>query len=118
MINTEIIKPAIKILDLLIKDKRSLELEVNVNTFDNCREQGYLLDNYDVNVNVKTIAFSRNRSSDDYVVYHSTEKYCNGTFGYTDEFWKNARYFDFDKEKEVVDYIFNLLKANNLEESK
>lgn len=99
-----------KLLNMVINDNRSSEIDGYVGMFENCREQGYriLWWSHDNVGETHTIAFSENRNSDDIVVYHS-EDYEEYAFGYSDKFWDSAKYFRYDDYEGAVDYIYSIM---------
>lgn len=116
MISKTKIAYAENILNLMLNDFRATQVEASVEMFENCREQGYRICNYDYNKNdVRTIAFSENRNSDSIVVYHSKnhEEYA---FGYSDDFWSSRKFFDYNNFEGAVDYIFELMGISKISE--
>jgi hypothetical protein len=78
-------------------------------TFDNCREQGYVLKVSPLGQPVTlNIAFSEHRSSDDIVVYvyHNTRHPSN--LPATDEDWKNVRLFRYDELTAAAGFILTV----------
>lgn len=92
------------ILNILINDSRFNELGGYIELFENCREQGYkvVLNKNHVYL---TICFSLNRNSDNIVVYFSNRY--EGS-NYSNDFWNNSKYFNYDEYVAVVDYIYEL----------
>lgn len=102
------IEYAEKIKNMLMEDTRTKDVEASFEVFENCREQGFRICNYEDNPKVKTIAFSENRNSDEIVIYCSKE-HENSTFNYSKGFWDSAKYFKYDNFSGAVDYIIKLL---------
>lgn len=107
MITTCKISVAQTVLNLLLANEEIHQVEGHVEMFENCREQGYKLCFYDNKV--RTVAFSEHRSSDDIVVYTSTQHESGGVFGYSDEFWEGSKYFRYNEFHEAVSYIIGLI---------
>lgn len=99
-----------KIKNLLMNDLRLQDVTVRLEAFENCREQGYRICNYNWNdePRVQTIAFSEHRNRDSIVIYHSS-KHEEYAFGYSEEFWDNAKYFRCEDFSGAVDYIVELI---------
>lgn len=104
------IEYAEKIKNMLMEDQRTKDIEASFEMFENCREQGYRICNYNIadKPKIQTIAFSEHRNGDSIVVYASSrhEEY---TFGYSDEFWENAKYFKYDDFDGAVEFIIEML---------
>ena len=96
------------ILNILINDSRFTELDGNIDLFENCREQGYKLVLYK-NKATLTICFSQNRNSDCIVIYFSNKYERNP---YSNDFWNNCKYFNYDQYHLAVDYIYEIANEN------
>lgn len=92
------------ILNILINDSRFTELDGYIELFENCREQGYKLVLYK-NIATLTICFSQDRNSDNIVVYFSNQYERNP---YSDIFWNNAKYFNYDQYHAAIYYIYEV----------
>jgi hypothetical protein len=108
---------ATKVLNLVRLPKLVKTSDVRVEVFDNCREQGYAIifsgfrirkdDKKGVNHDAY-IYFSRNRNSDDIVVYHDDER--GGIANMPSEVgWKNRILFRHNQTRLAVKHIENLL---------
>jgi len=104
------IEYAEKIKNMLMEDTRTQNIKSSFEMFENCREQGYRVCNYNDEAKIQTIAFSENRNSDEIVVYSSV-KHESSAFQYSDKFWSSSKYFRYDDFSGAVDYIIELLKA-------
>ncbi|AMO25942.1 hypothetical protein Thu_169 [Bacillus phage Thurquoise] len=113
MISTRKISVAQTVLNLVLASEEIHWVEGHVEMFENCREQGYKLCFYQGNV--RTIAFSEHRSSDDIVVYSSTQHESGGVFGYSDEFWECGKHFRYNEFHEAVKHIIGLIVDENKE---
>lgn len=108
-----------KVLNLLLADSRAALYEGSIGTFQNGREQGFKLNYYPTDEkgndtrDIWAISWAENRSSDDIVVYHGP----TASHGAYQKAYKNAKYFKWDEEPLVVEYIFNLLEENQAERS-
>jgi hypothetical protein len=82
-----------------------------VETYSNCREQGYcIVGNYH-KAGSKTIAFSENRNSDSIVVYcdENREFSLAGNVP-NDSVYRNSRMFGFGKYQEAAEYIVAMMR--------
>jgi hypothetical protein len=107
-------------LNSLDQDKYNFELLQR--DFDNCREQGYVLELYWVNDcwvgdNAIHVAFSENRNSDSIVVYVGENSYYPENI--SEDFWDNRKYFDYGQWLEAADYIIQTLvqRVESIEEA-
>ena len=98
-----------KILKMFTKKFKNDSENFSIRCYENCREQGYKISIY--GIGGLEMVFSEHRSSDYTVVYMQ-----KSFFGLSDEDWDSAKYFEHNKEVEVVDYIYEtLLKFKNKE---
>lgn len=107
-------------LNSLDQDKYNFELLQR--DFDNCREQGYVLELHHVNNrwvgdNAIHVAFSENRNSDSIVVYVGENSYYPESI--SEDFWGNRKYFDYGQWLEAADYIIQTLtqRVKSIEEA-
>lgn len=93
------------ILKQLMLDPRSFDVDVCVECFDNCREQGYVL--IDRLKPYSYMAISQNKNTDAIVIY----KYDKIKFpsNLPDNQWDDKYYFDFHNMQEILDCVFNNL---------
>ncbi|AGN51561.1 hypothetical protein VPLG_00122 [Vibrio phage eugene 12A10] len=110
--NIEILKgttifPALQVLDEFIKLQGDMEC-VDVESFTNCREQGFNISNFESGFSV---SFSQNRNSDDIVVYFGSDRaFCH--LHNTPENWDSKHYFDYDDHYCAAKFIHNFLNNN------
>ena len=98
------------------KDGDYIKIDGYLETFNNCREQGYVLrvDSCDYNNKNRTtdviyIWVYENRNSDDIVVAHQFNDYPhNGMFS-DETYEKRRKYFDYGHYQEAADYIEKLI---------
>lgn len=76
--------------------------------FDNCREQGYVLQVYGAKLNTKYIAFSEHRCSDSIVVYVYDNVRFPSNLPETEKDWENRHYFDYNKVDEAAEFILSV----------
>lgn len=107
-------------LNSLDEDKYNFELLQR--DFDNCREQGYVLELHRVNNgwvhdSAIHVAFSENRNSDSIVVYVGENSYYPENI--SEDFWDNRKYFDYGQWLEAADYIIQTLvqRVESIEEA-
>lgn len=106
-----------RIFDMVIMEIETLEeddykIRGNLNTFNNCREQGYYADIYGNKKNgFKDLYIwcCENRNSDDIVVYWSTDHPKDNGMPSDRTFDKRCMYFSCNKEHEAVDFIIDLI---------
>ena len=111
------IKVSQRIFDMVmerIENLEECEYEIKgcLNTFNNCREQGYYANIYG---NEKTeykdlyIWVHENRNSDNIVVRWSTT-YPEDKGMFSEDTYKNrSKYFSYNEEHQVVDFIIDLI---------
>ena len=94
----------------LVTEDSNLNIDLRLKDFDNCREQGYVLeldtiDNKYIPFEKRPyFAFAECRNSDSIVVYKGFGYYEN-TYLVTDDFWRNARSFEYGHVIEAAQYI-------------
>lgn len=95
-------------------DTNEYELNGYLSTFNNCREQGYYLTLYDRKDFDKGFFYvwvCQDRRSDYILVIigeQSDKPTMNGMF--SEESYKNAKYFKYDEEHKAVEYIIAKIK--------
>lgn len=99
------LKVATKILLELQNDERSEKVSAYVMTYNNGREQGYMLKvSREKDTVTLTVAFAENRGSDEIVVYNTT-----GFIKISKDFYASSEFFDYNRIDQVVDYIFSII---------
>ena len=89
-------------------------IEVSVKQFDNCREQGYVVeldsyqDTYVVGEQKHWFAFAEHRNSDDIVVYDNVGPYR----GLDSVDWSRCKQFRYGCFTEAATYIYEGIKSN------
>lgn len=78
-------------------------------SFDNCREQGFVITEYKGST-ITSVYFSENRNSDDIVVYADIDLPFSESIPYNHPVNWEGKYFSFDDFKSAADYIFNIIK--------
>lgn len=81
-----------------------LQQRANFAMFDNCREQGYVLQVHGVGFKQLNIAFTENRNSDDIVVYCYKEVQFPSNLPAQGE-WSDRKYFNPGQYDAAADYI-------------
>jgi len=111
------IKVSQRVFDLLGEkienaEEEGYKITCYLNTFNNCREQGYYANVYG---NEKTdykdlfIWVHENRNSDNIVVRWQTE-YPEGKGMFSEDTYRNrSKYFSYDEEHQAVDFIWDLI---------
>lgn len=82
----------------------SINENIYVNCFDNCREQGYVLKMFIDFDDPLYIAIAEQRNSDDIVVYVYNKCKCPSNLP-AENNWNNTNYFEYDKIYDAVEYI-------------
>ena len=101
-----------KVLNAVLKDKRNKKADGWVESFQNCREQGYTLTVIrKQDGDCLTISFAECRNSDEIVVYNSKESGEGFQNRFSDIFWYSHKYFNCNAISDAVDYIFSLMKT-------
>lgn len=92
-----------------------LDVELELKDFDNCREQGYVLQLQYLNgkyimdnCNVIHFAFAESRNSDSIVVYQDTGCYESASYC-SDNFWHSSHSFECGQALQAAKYILNEL---------
>ena len=85
--------------------------DFSVETYSNCREQGFAIKVWNKEtLKNKTASFSENRNSDDIVVYVGYD--FDGYNVPSEEAYKKAKYFRYDKAYAAAKYMFEELNKN------
>ena len=98
-----------KVLELIMNDPRSQELEAIVESYQNGREQGFLVWDIKSKEN-KTFYICEARRSDQIVIYHGSYSMQS----ISEDAYHNGKYFDHDDYEVVVDYVLNTLMASQI----
>lgn len=92
------------------------DVTVQIKHFDNCREQGYVLELQSIGYKYidddKTffIAFAEHRNSDNIVIYWDKGYHYEGVHKVSDEFWtQNTKRFPYGQYQDAADFILNKL---------
>lgn len=97
------------------KEEDGYEIKGSLETFNNCREQGYFANIYGNEKNDYKdlyIWVHENRNSDDIVVRWSTT-YPEGKGMFSEDTYRNrSKYFSYNEEHQVVDFIMNLIMTH------
>ena len=97
------------------KEEDGYEIKGSLETFNNCREQGYFANIYGNEKNEYKdlyIWVHENRNSDDIVVRWSTT-YPEGKGMFSEDTYRNrSKYFSYNEEHQVVDFIMNLIMTH------
>lgn len=96
---------------LLLENYYEMDVELELKHFDNCREQGYVLELQYLNgkyimdkCNVIHFAFAESRNSDSIVVYQDTGWYESASYC-SDNFWHSCHSFEYGQAMEAARYI-------------
>ena len=89
------------VLDAVLRDDRTKDIEGSIEAYQNGREQGYSIVIYNTGFFNKMIAFSENRNSDDIVVYVGEYSFQS----ISDKAYNNAKYFKWDDIIGAANYI-------------
>lgn len=106
-----------RIFDMVIMKIETLEednykIKGVLNTFNNCREQGYYAEIWGNKKNgFKDLYIwcCENRNSDDIVIYWSAEHPRNNGLPSDKTFDMRSTYFSYNKEHKAVDFIMDLI---------
>lgn len=103
----------------LVTEDINLNMNLYIKDFDNCREQGYVIelddieDKYIPSEKRPYFAFAEHRNSDTIVVYKGYGYYQNADL-VTEDFWSSAKSFGYGQALEAAEYIWNeLLQTYN-----
>lgn len=111
------IKVSKRIFDMVIdeiddKEYCGYEIKGSLNTFNNCREQGYYANIYGNKENDYQSLYiwvHENRNSDEIVVRWQTD-YPEDKGMFNEDTYKNrSKYFSYNEEHQVVDFIMDLI---------
>ncbi len=98
----------------LVTEDSHMNIDLHLKDFDNCREQGYVIELHSVeNKYIPSekrpyFAFAEHRNSDDIVVYKGYGYY-QSTSTVTEDFWRSAIFFKYGHPMEAAFYIKNEL---------
>ncbi|MBE6152760.1 MAG: hypothetical protein E7166_00840 [Firmicutes bacterium] len=95
----------------MLEDKISSNSSLNgyYDTFNNCRESGFILKLYNSNYNLYIWA-CQCRNSDNLMIIIGNEEDSDLNNNFTDDAYKKAKYFKHDEYKEAVDYVYKQIK--------
>lgn len=107
-------KKAEKVLKILKKRIGSKEDGLCYQPFQNGREHGFSILNFNANAK-KQVSFSENRNSDEIVVYYGTayETFDINNLPMTDEDWKRKKYFEPEEYEEAAEFILEKLMSES-----
>lgn len=94
------------VINLLMNDDRATEYDSHITTYQNCREQGFCINDHGKKM-IK-ILICRQRNSDSLCIYPEAD-FDNIP---TNKGVDNAKMFGYDSYSEAVDHIFTLLEGN------
>lgn len=105
------------IIGLTIERVNSMDkfknMDATVECFDNCREQGLVIINY-VGFKIQKIAVTKNRNSDDIVVYIYEKTGWNNLPAENE--WDNRKFFKYNEYSEAMNYIVDSLIVDEKEQ--
>lgn len=102
----ESLKAAEKVLQIILRNKLSKELDGTIESYQNGREQGYII--WQPAINGKAFYIAQYRRSDNIVIYYG--KYSMQSL--SDEAYKNAKYFKYNEYRKAAKYILETMLAN------
>lgn len=96
-----------------LEDKlKDVSLDGYYDTFNNCREQGYVLQLYDRSDNTLNIWASESRNSDNIMIVTGTNKDIDINKMFSENAYKNAKYFKCDDYGSAVDYAIKKMRVS------
>ena len=108
-------KMVLEAVRLLLEQSYSINAELILKYFNNCREQGYVLELSDLNgkyvidnSDIIHFAFAEDRNSDSIVVYQDLGRYESIQFC-SDNFWHSCHAFEYGQAMEAARYIIKEL---------
>lgn len=109
--NLKVAYRLLKVLNKQVAPHNAKDLILN--TFSNCREQGFALTNWNTK---KKVLFTENRNSDDIVVYYGAwdEYDITTNLPITEELWEQKKFFDYKDYNSAVNFIKEWLFSRNV----
>lgn len=105
-------RKVLKAIQILLKSKKAGNNSLHLEHYQNCREQGFMIINYNRDHKTRWVSFSEYRSSDSIVVYRGDD--IVPFQGITDEAYKDAQFYHpdhvLDAAKCCVDYLLESAK--------
>lgn len=98
-----------KVLELIMNDPRSQELEAIVEAYQNGREQGFLVRDIKSKES-KAFYICTARTSDQIVIYHGSYSMQS----ISEDAYRNRKYFDPDNFEDAVNYILDTLMVSQM----